>query len=360
MACYHPLKGWPVGQTLQGKVAYKITGYGVDHLELIRGSWTPVHGPTRGSLAERVIRDYVEIPCGQCVGCRLEYSRQWANRCMLELGYHDSAYFVTLTYNDAHVPKTMYGEEGTGEARVGLTLRKRDVQLFFKRLRKAFPDDKIRYYLAGEYGGKTHRPHYHAIIYGLHLHDLKPYKRSDQNYQYYTSESLQKVWSIYDPVKAEFDPIGYVVVGKVSWETCAYTARYIMKKLKGDASSFYELHNLEPEFTVMSRKPGIAAQYYLDHPDCVTSEYIHVSTEKGGIKFRPPRYYDKLFDVDRPGELDNIKLFRKENAIAAREIKLANTNLSYLELLAVEEAAVKARIKALKRGDPSGQKDETP
>lgn len=354
MACYHPLKGFPVGLTIAGKTSYKITGYGVDHLELIRGVWTPVHSSIRGSLAERVVKEFVEIPCGQCVGCRLEYSRQWANRCMLELAYHDSAYFVTLTYNDSHVPKTLYGDQGTGEVRCALTLRKRDVQLFFKRLRKAFPDCKIRYYLAGEYGGKTHRPHYHAIIYGLKLDDLVFYKRSDQNYRYFTSQSLQDAWSIYDPANMIFDPIGYVVVGQVTWETCAYTARYIMKKLKGDASSFYELYNLEPEFTLMSRKPGIAAQYYLDNPDCFSKEFIHISTEKGGIKFRPPKYYDRLFDIDHPGELDNIKLFRKENAIAAREIKLSNTNLSYMELLAVEEANVLARLKSLKRGDPNG------
>lgn len=358
MPCYHPLKGFPVGRTKTGKVNYKITGYGVNHVELIRGVWTPVNTDCRGALATKYVWDFVEIPCGQCIGCRIEYSRQWANRCMLELGYHDSAYFVTLTYNDVHVPKTLYGKEDTGEARCALTLRTRDIQLFFKRLRKAFPDDKIRYFLCGEYGGKTHRPHYHAIIYGLHLDDLVYYKRSDQNYPYYTSQKLQNVWSIYDPYTMTYDPIGYVVVGKVSWETCAYTARYIVKKLKGEAAEFYELHNLQPEFTVMSRKPGIAAQYYQDHPDVMDGDYIHLSTDKGAVKFRPPRYYDRLFDVEHPGELENVKMERRDKAIAQRELKLMNTNLSYIELLAVEEQNLKERLKKLKRGDPNGQKDE--
>lgn len=82
----------------------------------------------------------IKIPCGKCVGCRLEYSRQWANRCMLELQYHDSAYFCTFTYDDDHVPRTYYPDPETGEAFPAMTLQKRDFQLLMKRIRKHFPD----------------------------------------------------------------------------------------------------------------------------------------------------------------------------------------------------------------------------
>ena len=91
MACYHPLKAFPIGFTQAGKTRYKITPYGVDHVEQYNGTWYCMSDSFRGQYADRCVRDFIEIPCGKCIGCRLEYSRQWANRCMLELGYHDSA-----------------------------------------------------------------------------------------------------------------------------------------------------------------------------------------------------------------------------------------------------------------------------
>lgn len=348
MACYHPLKGFPIGKTAAGKTNYKITGYGADHVELQNGSWVPVHTPLRSGCAEAVVRSFIEIPCGQCLGCRLEYSRQWANRCMLELQYHDSAYFVTLTYNDAHVPKSYYGDPDTGEALTSLTLLKKDFQDFMKRLRKAHPDDKIRYFMSGEYGDQRARPHYHAILFGLHLNDLKFYKRGFDGFTYYNSEALSRAWSVKDD-DGEYRPLGYAVVAQVTWETCAYTARYVMKKLNGAEAQFYIDHNIEREFTLMSRKPGIAAQYYQDHPDIYECEYINISTDKGGRKFRPPRYYDRLFDVENPDEMAEIKAARKRMAEDAKKVKLSKTNLSYLEMLAVEERNLKERIKSLKR-----------
>ena len=281
--------------------------------------------------ADYAVREFVTVPCGQCVGCRLEYSRQWANRCMLELQYHDSSFFVTLTYDDEHVPRS-------------LTLCKRDFQLFMKRLRKAFPKDKIRFFMAGEYGTNTFRPHYHAIIFGLHLSDIRPYKRSDQGFTYYNSDSLSRCWSGRDG-----KPLGYAVVAPVTWETCAYTARYVMKKLNGSQAEFYASHNLVPEFTLMSRKPGIAKQYFDDHPDLYEFDMINISTPKGGRSFKPPRYFDKLFDLENPDELAEIKAIRQKTAVDAANAKLTKTDLSYLELLSIEEKNLKNRANSLLR-----------
>lgn len=339
MACYHPLKGFAVGNTESGKVKYKITSYDVDHVELVNDKWIPVAYTDRGMQAEAVVRSFIEIPCGKCIGCRLEYSRQWANRCMLELQYHDSAYFVTLTYDDFHVPVSYYPDPETGEAEMCYTLRKRDYQLWMKRLRKAFPNDKIRFFAAGEYGSETIRPHYHAIIFGLHLDDLTVYKQQ-RGYTYYNSPSLQRTW-----------PNGYAVVGAVTWETAAYVARYVMKKAQGFLAEQYELMNLEPEFSLMSRKPGIARQYFDDHPDLYDYEYINVSTPDGGRKFRPPRYYDKLFDVVDPDRMSEIKDVRKAKAIANTNARLERTSLSYLEQLEVDELSAKDRVKKLRRSD---------
>lgn len=287
----------------------------------------------------------MKLPCGQCVGCRIQYSRQWADRCMLELQYHDSAYFVTLTYDDKHVPRSYYPDPKTGEAFTSLTLQKRDFQLFMKRLRRHFENDKIRFFMSGEYGSQTFRPHYHAILFGLHLDDLLLYKQSPQGFAYYNSPSLQKCWS--DPETGE--PYGFAVVAEVTWETCAYTARYVMKKLTGKEAEFYTNFNIQPEFTLMSRKPGIARQYFDEHPDLYKSEYINVKTEKGGLKFRPPRYFDKLYDLEHPEEMQAIKDIRKKMAIEAQKAKLSRTTLSPDELLAVQERSFERKINTLRR-----------
>lgn len=342
MSCYHPLKGWPIGRTKNGKVSYKITGYETDHIELINGTWTSVPTSLRGQLAKSVVRDYVDIPCGQCIGCRMDYSRQWANRLMLELEYHDSAYFVTLTYRDADLPTHLYSDPDTGEAFPSYSLDKRDCQLFMKRLRKLYPNDRIRFFLSGEYGPSTHRPHYHAIIFGLHLDDLYFYKKSGLGFDYLISDKLADIWGK-----------GYVVVSEVTWETCAYTARYVTKKLTGDAGEFYTLHNIAPPFSLMSRRPGIAAQWYEDHPGLYDTEYINISTEKGARKFRPPKYFDRLYERDNPDEYAELKECRKRFAEEMRLIELEHTNLDYIDYLKVKEDNFKKRIKILeqKRGD---------
>ncbi|ALS03440.1 VP4 [Gokushovirus WZ-2015a] len=394
---------------------YKITSYEVHHLErrVENGPWIPVcdvHlSPYR--VASQCV--YITVPCGHCIGCRLEYSRQWANRCLLELDYHSSAYFVTLTYDNSHVRRTLYADPDTGEAAEAYTLAKRDFQLFMKRLRKAFPDQKIRYFAAGEYGSETFRPHYHAILFGLKLDDLQLYKQSPDGFNYYTSESFQRVWSepasgvppsegrpyytlpdlpfLADSCKGSttpLTPIGkclicdvswetcayvaryvtkkltgpestfysdhnieppFTVMSDVSWETCAYVARYVTKKLTGPESTFYSDHNIEPPFTVMSRKPGIARQWYDDHPDLYDYDYINISTPAGGKKFRPPKYFDKLYDIEYPEESKARKELHKNLAEEAKKAKLQRTDLSYLEMLQVEEDAKLNAVKALRR-----------
>lgn len=295
------------------------------------------------------------IPCGKCVGCRLSYSRTWANRCMMELEFHDSAYFVTLTYSDQFVPRSSYLDRDTGEELLSLTLRKRDFQLFMKRLRFAFPNDRIRFFAAGEYGDNTWRPHFHAILFGLHLDDLVPSGKSPEGFQYFYSPSLQRCWSQqvdlfgrYSKL-APYQEMGYALVSPVSWETCAYVSRYTMKKLRGSEAMFYSDFNIEPPFSLMSLKPGIGAEYLKNHPDCYDYSWINLMTEKGGRKVPHPRYLDKLFEVDHPEQMAEIKAARERTAKAAAQLKLDRTSYNYLDMLSVEEKSVNSRIKSLKR-----------
>lgn len=186
---------------------------------------------------------FVTIPCRHCLGCSIDYSREWANRMSLELIDSKKAIFVTLTYNNESVPKTDKGV---------LTLSVRDIQLFFKRLRKKYTGISIRYYIAGEYGSKTHRPHYHAIIYGLSLSDfpdLKIYRTNELGNCIYTSSIFENVWSK-----------GFCSLAEVNFKTCAYVSRYVLKKHYGFNKN--ELNGALPEFNTSSRRPGIGLKSY--------------------------------------------------------------------------------------------------
>ncbi|QXN75137.1 replication initiator protein [Microvirus mar30] len=337
-----PLKGFQVGLTANDKPNYKITSYEADHVEIRDdGKVVTAFDSSISPYSVKSVHDYIDIPCGRCIGCRLAYSRQWADRCMLELGYHEQSWFVTFTYDDDHLPVNEVIDPESGEVSVNATLVKRDVQLFMKRLRKNYKyDNDIRYFFAGEYGSQTFRPHYHAILFGLKLDDLKLYKQSMEGYNYYNSEFLSKCWQ----------NKGHVVVGEVTWDTCAYTARYIMKKQYGSAADIYERYNILPEFTLMSLKPAIGRRYYDEHKeDIYNSDYIFVGTKEGSHKIKPPKYYDKLFDVEYPDDSVIMKEQRKRFVEDMNTIKLQSTSLPYLSMLANEELVKQNQIRMLKR-----------
>lgn len=254
--------------------------------------------------------DVKQVPCGHCMACRLAYSRTWANRLMLEKKYYPDylCWFITLTYNDWHVP---FSDQQT------MTLFKRDVQLFFKRLRSN-TGQKIRYFLSGEYGTSTMRPHYHAIVFGLDPGPLDLQYVDSRGSPFYRSALVERVWSAeYDFNKLElavkrkdFDRVNYctetdyyrignVLLSPVSWDTCAYTARYVVKKLTGKGASFYDEYGLAVPFSLSSRRPGIGRQYYDDYKDEIfRHEYFSIGDSSGSRRVYPPRYYKSLFDVD--------------------------------------------------------------
>jgi hypothetical protein len=238
----------------------------------------------------------LSLPCGQCIGCRLERSRQWAIRCMHEAQMHDQNCFITLTYDDAHLPSDR-------------SLHYRDFQLFIKRLRKRYPGRRIRYYMAGEYGENFGRPHWHACIFGLDFDDKKLWKRTSSNSLLYRSKELELLW-----------PFGYSSIGDVTFESAAYVARYIMKKVTGkNAAEHYkeidpdtgEITNRKPEFTKMSLKPGIGYEWYKQY---TTDVYPHDYVVVRGKKVKPPKFYDKKYKIDNPYEFDELLYIREKSA----------------------------------------------
>lgn len=284
------------------------------------------------------------IPCGHCIACRINYSSDWANRMLLESQYYgDDNWFVTLTYDNEHLPPDLNGVFDSPFH----TLVKDEVSSFMKRLRR-YSGQKIRFYACGEYGSERARPHYHIIIFGLHLDasDLKFWKFNHQGDALYTSQLIERAWSLNGV------PFGLHCVAQVNWETCAYTARYVTKKLNGDAAAVYDDAAIIPEFSVMSRKPGIGRLYYDDHVEEIfENREIIVSTSKGGKTFKPPKYYDRLYDIDYP-EQSLAHKKRVEHFIQVNNQLRGNyTSMSLLEELAAEENALERRTKSLVRSD---------
>lgn len=210
-------------------------------------------------------------PCGKCLGCRLDYSRMWALRGILELQLHSEACYLTLTYDNEHLPP-------------GRSLFKPDMQKFWKLLRKKLAPRQIRYMECGEYGEKNGRPHYHAIVFGWKPDDLVFFSRR-HGIPSYTSDTVSQCWKR-----------GHILVGSVTYHSIAYVARYILKKQVGkDAEEYYGVRR--PEYFHMSNKPGIAHDWIATYNSSVYPEDKVFYFKDGVLKFqKPPRYFDKYME----------------------------------------------------------------
>lgn len=226
------------------------------------------------------------IPCGQCIGCRLDKSLSWATRCLHEASLHEENCFITLTYNDEFCP-------------IDGSLNKRDWQLFMKRLRKKFGGRKIRYFHCGEYGSQLDRPHYHACLFGFDFPD-KVLWSFRKGVRLYRSAILESLWT-HPGLGCS---LGFSTIGDVTFESAAYVARYCLKKVTGKMAKDHYVGRL-PEYITMSRRPGIAAKW-IDQfaSDVYPHDFI---VTPGGRKVKPSRYYDEKYDLTNHLEMAIIK-----------------------------------------------------
>lgn len=237
-----------------------------------------------------------QVPCGQCMACRIDRSREWATRCEHEIQMHEENCFITLTYNDENLPK--YG-----------SLSKEHFQLFMKRLRKHVSKEgkEVRFYACGEYGDDLGRPHYHAIVFGYDFKDKevvdsKNYNsnknrfKTGRSWKIFTSPSLEAIWKK-----------GFVTVGEANINSAGYIARYLTKKITGEKAPKYYLNRL-PEFSLMSRMPGIGKGWYDKFKtDVYPKDFFTIN----GKKFKPSRYYDSLLKKENPSLYEEIKAIRE-------------------------------------------------
>ncbi|AXL14579.1 replication initiator protein [Microviridae sp.] len=304
MPCYKPLTGWQREEVNEnGKRPLTFTQ------------------PSSGEFRE------MKIACGRCIGCKLEYSRQWAMRITHEQKLHTDNAFITLTYDPEHLPK-----DGN--------LDKRDWQLFLKKFRFKLHPEKIRFFMCGEYGGQAElgrkfgRPHFHAIIFGWYpdKQDIKPIKRTNSGEILYHSKFLSKVWGK-----------GFVSVGNVTFESAGYVARYVTKKITGDLKDDHytdtdfatgEIIKIEPEFTLASRRPGIGGTWLKKYKKDLEKGFVTVR----GKKMNAAKYYDRIMEQIDPYTLDDIKQKREIRALENQETE---------ERLAVKERKKKLKLTML-------------
>lgn len=277
MTCYEPVKAY------RSKVVNPATG-------------------KRGlafRLTDRVMEgQLVTIPCGRCKGCRSDRARDWGIRCAHEAQVCEGgSVFVTLTYDQEHLPPD-------------LSVSKREVQLWMKRLREVVPQGvKLRFYGASEYGEKRKRPHYHYLVYGYDFPDRTLYKTTEAGHRLWCSELLSGSWGK-----------GLVTFGAVTFQSARYCAGYIMDKELGVSRGRYdrvrpdtgEVVKVEPEFSTMSLKPGIGHEWYRRYGgDVWPSDFVVID----GGKMKPPIYYEQFLDE---ASLELVKRERKRKAVLDR------------------------------------------
>lgn len=304
MPCYHPIPAW---RTESGEVVFSDS-----------------RARTVASL---------DLPCGRCVGCRLERARQWSVRIMHEAQLYEDNCFVTLTYDEDHYPSCGSLNHG-------------DFQRFMKRLRRRL--GRCRFYMCGEYGadesskrfvdGLGH-PHFHACLFGQSFRADRVYWRtSGSGSKCYRSAELERLW-----------PFGASELGELTLESAAYVARYVMKKVNGDlANEHYKTVDRDtgevawraPEYARMSLRPGIGAGWV--EKFAASDVWPHDRVVVRGVPGKPPRYYDVLYERrDR----EAVQLLKEERARKARERFADNTP----ERLQVRETVAKARLSFKRR-----------
>lgn len=312
MPCYHPLPAWRGDVQKSGKREILFKRPRVENAGLFQ----------------------LKVPCGRCVGCRLERSRQWALRCMHEASMHEENIFVTLTYSEESLPK----DHGLDKNHFPEFMKKLRQHLWREAKKNKTAVKKVRYYHCGEYGEKFGRPHYHAILFGINFNDRLLYKTTRRGDKLYTSETLDKLWSH-----------GACWIGAVTFESAAYVARYVMKKVSGKTADIHYLDwqtgvIRESEYVTMSRRPGIGKKWY---DKFVTDIYPRDYAILRGMKVRPPKFYDGLYELENPAEFARLKKARVAKAIAVDPSGYGeNGGLR----LAVKEEVKIAQMRSLSRG----------
>lgn len=353
MSCSSPLLrvSWDIYKTKQLVLPVELHGKPINEGVLFGFSKKPL------LMKYFDLADIQQIRCSRCIDCRLNYSRVWAERLVLEASLYKHNYFVTLTYNERFLPSGEFLDYDGVVKENSLCLD--HVQKFIKRLRLScsehFNHTGVRVFYCGEYGDMTDRAHYHLIL--LNMPDLSVYFRflkKSGDLIHYTSDFIGDCWT--EPYsKLSY---GFHSICDVSYDTCAYTAKYVLKKQKGESIKNFNAFDdsvfpkrVQP-FCHMSNRPGIAREYYEAHKDEIYAyDSIVYTSDFKAYSSKPPRYFDKLYDLDNPEALEEIKKDRIQSSIHKYYVEReAQASESEAERLARIEGVKERQVKKRARG----------
>lgn len=341
---------WQRGPDKFTKFTY---GEKVHHVEVDqRGHVSVSMNEFRSPGCDKYVTDYYTVGCGLCTECKLKRGKDRASRMYMETISQglDNAHFVTLTYDDLHLPMNTH-VTSDGEIITSHSLDKKIIQNFNKRIRKdLFGNEKgdLRYVAIGEYGDKNGRPHYHIIYWNLPLEDLKPdFEPTQTGKMQYTSEWLESFWWYDKPG----DLIGRVRISEVEQASIAYVARYVQKKLYGDERFKYDELGVEPPFILQSK--GIGKEFLLKHKDKLLQDGKVFQAFNGeSVELTPDRYFRKLMiqedsDFEVKFNEENEKFaYLRENKIRQ---ELNATGKDYYSYMKVKAKEVNDRTVSLRR-----------
>lgn len=306
MQCFYPLSAW---QTHSGDIHFYPKG-------------SEGKAPRDSNYRRELV-----LPCGQCIGCRVSRSSDWATRCMHESSLHDENSFLTLTYDDDHLP-----HQGQ--------LVYPHFQDFMKRLRYRV-GKPLRFYMCGEYGENFDRPHFHAILFGHAFYDDRLLLKRTDSGSLYSSAFLDSVWKF-----------GMCSVGDVTFDSAAYVARYVVKKVTGkNADEHYtrvdgmtgEVYQKVPEFSRMSLQNGGIGAGWLDK---FSSDVINSGAVMNyNVARSVPRYYTRMLEERSDYARDLLDLTRAERG----KLRAIEPNSNSYERMRVREEVAKAKIGLKKR-----------
>jgi len=293
MSCVHPISAWRNNYS---------------DLKTRKRAAPVFRKPPQKSIDNGTVK-FSPLPCGRCICCRIDYSRQWASRGVCELSLHDRASFITFTYNNDHLPP-------------GGTLVKRHYQDFLRALRKR--GYKFTYMVAGEYGKKLSRPHYHAIIFGedFRRDSYRAPVAQSEDYPLYCNDELTKIWGK-----------GHVVCGDVTFASIQYVAKYITKKISGEGAKEHYGDKL-PEFMQPSLRNPIGSKWLDKYESDVypRDEFVFQ-----GKVMRPPKYFQRRYAKKNPEKALDLSVKREMVAEQRAELNLP-------ERLAARKAITLARF----------------
>lgn len=339
MSCYHPVKAWMRTSTPCVYQYYDETSI-MRNLYITRKEMTFLLANSRKLIFRlphfetEAKREYfmqhhreLALPCGKCIGCRIQRSRSWAARCWHEAQFYEHNCFLTLTYAPEHLPRGKHGK---------CILRISDYQSFMKRFRiyldRHHYHTKIRFFHCGEFGSKRGRSHYHSLIFGFDFPDKEFYKFNKLGQPLYRSPTLDKLWGK-----------GICIIGELTYQSAGYVARYCMKKEYGNKS---DRGPGRSEYITMSNRPGIGYRWFnkFKHQLLGVGFVLVPGKDKKWIKTEIPRYYLRKLknDLNFMEEYDSF-VYRKQCRAASRYEEYTE------ERLQVKEAVLLSRLGQLKR-----------